>query len=164
MFWSFWKPSQNVMTIKIYFLLAVFEDPYHFCWKNVVMANNWQIRVPVLTHDSYGGWLVNSLSIRSSENVKIWYFYIHKLLLSEEKIKINWKTLSNYINVKFKYGHGVPTTQITSDWLDNKQLGMDKNSRRICKNSTFIDMNLVKTLARHLGSPLCVHHVGWSLH
>lgn len=42
-------------------------------------------------------------------------FYIHKLLLSEEKIKINWKTLSNYINVKFKYGHGVPTTQITSD-------------------------------------------------
>lgn len=25
------------------------------------------------------------------------------------------KTLSNYINVKFKYGHGVPTTQITSD-------------------------------------------------
>lgn len=161
MFWSFWKPNQNVMTIKIdIFISDILKI------RIIFVANNWQIRVPVLTHDSYGGWLVNSLSIRSSENVKIWYFYrpIHKLLLSEEKIKINWKTLSNYINVKFKYGHGVPTTQITSDWLDNKQLGMDKNSRRICKNSTFIDMNLVKTLARHLGSPLCVHHVGWSLH
>lgn len=28
-------------------------------------------------------------------------------LLSEEKIKINWKILLNYINVKFKYGYGV---------------------------------------------------------
>lgn len=61
----------------------------------------------VLIYDFYGGWLVNSLFIRFFENVKIWYFYIYKLLLSEEKIKINWKILLNYINVKFKYGYGV---------------------------------------------------------